>query len=290
MKTGDLGFLDATGYLHLTGPRQGPDHPRRRQHLAAGDRRRPDAAVRGDRGLHRRRAGQDVRRGGGRLRRAAARCAIGADDILRHCAAALPAFKTPKQIVLSDELPKTERGKLDRKALVERWTAGDADMKLKDEPNNWLGLVLILVLILVFALVIRWAGLLKSPSEYRLASAHPRPPLAALSQRLDNLETTSRESSHARLCAHAPLRRRDNRNGDAHAARGPAAEAQAYPTGPVKSSCRSAPAAPPTFCPACSPTSCSSASASPSRRRTAAAPPARSPRRRWPVRRPTVRP
>ena len=54
-------------------PRQGPDHPRRRQHLAAGDRRRPDAAVRGDRGLHRRRAGQDVRRGGGRLCRAAAR-------------------------------------------------------------------------------------------------------------------------------------------------------------------------------------------------------------------------
>ena len=79
---------------------------------------------------------------------------IGADDILRHCAAALPAFKTPKQIVLSDELPKTERGKLDRKP----------DMKLKDEPNNWLGLALILVLILVFALVIHWAGLPKSPA------------------------------------------------------------------------------------------------------------------------------
>ena len=39
---------------------------------------------------------------------------------------------------------------------------GNADMKLKDEPNNWLGLGLILVLILVFALAIRWAGL-KSP-------------------------------------------------------------------------------------------------------------------------------
>ena len=36
--------------------------------------------------------------------------------------AELPAFKTPKQIVLSDELPKTERGKLDRKALAERWS------------------------------------------------------------------------------------------------------------------------------------------------------------------------
>ena len=49
---------------------------------------------------------------------------IGADDILRHCAAVLPAFKAPKRIVLSRELPKTERGKLPRKALVERWSKG----------------------------------------------------------------------------------------------------------------------------------------------------------------------
>jgi acyl-CoA synthetase (AMP-forming)/AMP-acid ligase II len=41
--------------------------------------------------------------------------------LLRHCAAALPAFKAPKRIVLASALPKTERGKLDRKALVERW-------------------------------------------------------------------------------------------------------------------------------------------------------------------------
>ena len=33
----------------------------------------------------------------------------------------LPAFKAPKRIVLSTSLPKTERGKLDRKALTERW-------------------------------------------------------------------------------------------------------------------------------------------------------------------------
>ena len=38
---------------------------------------------------------------------------------------------------------------------------GNAGVKLKDEPNNWLGLVLILVLILAFALVIHWAGLPK---------------------------------------------------------------------------------------------------------------------------------
>ncbi len=43
------------------------------------------------------------------------------EALLQHCAAALPAFKAPKQIVLTSALPKTERGKLDRKALAERW-------------------------------------------------------------------------------------------------------------------------------------------------------------------------
>jgi acyl-coenzyme A synthetase/AMP-(fatty) acid ligase len=46
--------------------------------------------------------------------------------LLRHCAAALPVFKAPKQIVLAAALPKTERGKLDRKALAERWRSQGA--------------------------------------------------------------------------------------------------------------------------------------------------------------------
>jgi acyl-coenzyme A synthetase/AMP-(fatty) acid ligase len=41
--------------------------------------------------------------------------------LLRYCSGGLPAFKMPKRIVLSASLPKTERGKLDRRALVERW-------------------------------------------------------------------------------------------------------------------------------------------------------------------------
>jgi acyl-CoA synthetase (AMP-forming)/AMP-acid ligase II len=49
------------------------------------------------------------------------------DALLRHCAGALPAFKAPKQIVLATALPKTERGKLDRKALAERWRARSPD-------------------------------------------------------------------------------------------------------------------------------------------------------------------
>ena len=43
-----------------------------------------------------------------------------AASLLRYCAT-LPAFKAPKSILLSDSLPKTERGKLDRKALQNKW-------------------------------------------------------------------------------------------------------------------------------------------------------------------------
>jgi acyl-coenzyme A synthetase/AMP-(fatty) acid ligase len=45
------------------------------------------------------------------------------EALFRHCAANLPAFKAPKRIVLASALPKTERGKLDRKALARSATA-----------------------------------------------------------------------------------------------------------------------------------------------------------------------
>jgi acyl-coenzyme A synthetase/AMP-(fatty) acid ligase len=46
---------------------------------------------------------------------------IDVGELLRFCSDGLPAFKTPKQIMLCASLPKTERGKLDRRALAERW-------------------------------------------------------------------------------------------------------------------------------------------------------------------------
>jgi long-chain acyl-CoA synthetase len=58
---------------------------------------------------------------------------LDADALLKHCAARLPAFKTPKQIVLSVSLPKTERGKLDRRALVESWKQGAEHSRLVEE-------------------------------------------------------------------------------------------------------------------------------------------------------------
>jgi long-chain acyl-CoA synthetase len=46
---------------------------------------------------------------------------VDASELLRYCGSVLPASKAPKQIVLAETLPKNERGKLDRRALAERW-------------------------------------------------------------------------------------------------------------------------------------------------------------------------
>jgi acyl-CoA synthetase (AMP-forming)/AMP-acid ligase II len=121
MRTGDMGFLDVDGYLHLTG-------------------REKDLIIRGGVNI------SPVEIDGVLMQRAeiAEAATVGVpdtvwgeevvsyvvlrpgeafvpDDLLRHCAAQLPAFKTPKQILLREGLPKSERGKLDRKALVAEW-------------------------------------------------------------------------------------------------------------------------------------------------------------------------
>jgi acyl-coenzyme A synthetase/AMP-(fatty) acid ligase len=46
---------------------------------------------------------------------------VDADELLRYCATVLPAFKAPKRVLITTSLPKTERGKLDRRSLAERW-------------------------------------------------------------------------------------------------------------------------------------------------------------------------
>jgi acyl-coenzyme A synthetase/AMP-(fatty) acid ligase len=124
MRTGDIGYLDTDGFLHLTG-------------------RAKDLIIRGGVNI------SPVEIDGILMQRAeiveAATVGIpdavwgeevvsyvvlraGApfvpDDLLRHCAAQLPPFKVPKQIFLRAGLPKSARGKLDRKALVAEWSRG----------------------------------------------------------------------------------------------------------------------------------------------------------------------
>jgi acyl-CoA synthetase (AMP-forming)/AMP-acid ligase II len=125
MKTGDLGFLDEEGFLHLTG--------REKELIIRGGvnispleidsllMQRPEVVDAATVGVPDRIYGEEVvsyvvlRPG----------ATVGADDILHYCNSVLPAFKAPKQILLSKRLPRTERGKLDRKALVESWKTED---------------------------------------------------------------------------------------------------------------------------------------------------------------------
>jgi acyl-coenzyme A synthetase/AMP-(fatty) acid ligase len=126
LRTGDMGFLDADGFLHLTG-------------------REKDLIIRGGVNI------SPLEIDGVLLRHdaVAEAAAIGVPDriygeeviayavakpgtdvteaaLLAHCAEFLAAFKAPKRIVLTGALPKTERGKLDRKALLAQWRAANA--------------------------------------------------------------------------------------------------------------------------------------------------------------------
>jgi acyl-CoA synthetase (AMP-forming)/AMP-acid ligase II len=48
------------------------------------------------------------------------------DAVIAHCGESLAPFKTPKRVIFTAALPRTERGKLDRKALTEAWKRGNA--------------------------------------------------------------------------------------------------------------------------------------------------------------------
>ena len=54
---------------------------------------------------------------------AAADAAVGRDAVMAHCVEHLADFKVPGEIILRDELPRTARGKMDRRALAEAWEA-----------------------------------------------------------------------------------------------------------------------------------------------------------------------
>ncbi len=123
IRTGDIGCLDADGFLMLTG--------REKELIIRGGAKispveidsclmqRTDVIEAATVGVPDAVYGEEVvsyvvTRPGAKL---------DADELLRYCSTVLPAFKAPKRIVISASLPKTERGKLDRRALAQRWTA-----------------------------------------------------------------------------------------------------------------------------------------------------------------------
>jgi acyl-coenzyme A synthetase/AMP-(fatty) acid ligase len=115
--TGDLGFFDPDGHLHITG--------RVKELIIRGGMnispleidavlvRHPAVAEAGTIGAPHPIYGEEVV--------AYVACAPGrsatADELRAHCATALPEAKMPKAIYFMDELPKNARGKLDRGAL-----------------------------------------------------------------------------------------------------------------------------------------------------------------------------
>jgi acyl-coenzyme A synthetase/AMP-(fatty) acid ligase len=128
LRTGDIGFLDADGYLHITG--------REKDLIIRGGinispleidsilLQRPEIIEVATVGVPDHTYGEEV------VSFVVARpgATIDVDDLLRYCGAVLPAFKAPKQIVLSNHLPKTARGKLDRRALAEQWTVDHREL------------------------------------------------------------------------------------------------------------------------------------------------------------------
>ncbi|MFT5440464.1 MAG: long-chain acyl-CoA synthetase [Alphaproteobacteria bacterium] len=46
-----------------------------------------------------------------------------AEAVLEHCSTRLPQFRQPRQIIVRDQLPKTERGKMNRLQLLDEWKA-----------------------------------------------------------------------------------------------------------------------------------------------------------------------
>ncbi len=129
LEIGDLGYLDADGFLFVTGRTKdliirGGVHiaPLEIDNVAS---ELADVAEAAAVGVPDRIYGEEVvlyvspKAGSG----------LTVDDVLDHCRSRLPAAKMPKEVVFRESLAKNDRGKMDRNALAEIWrraAAGEA--------------------------------------------------------------------------------------------------------------------------------------------------------------------
>lgn len=120
-RTGDLGFLDEDGHLHVTGRlkdviiRGGVNiSPVEIDNVLA---EHPDVAEAAALGVPDPIYGEEVV--------CCVVCRDGAvadaDSVLAHCRTRLADFKAPKQVMFLDALPRNDRGKLDRAAVARTW-------------------------------------------------------------------------------------------------------------------------------------------------------------------------
>lgn len=125
LHTGDLGYLDGAGYLTLTGRRRnliivGGKNVQAEEveHHLLGHPQVKEAAVFGT---------QDDIRGEHIVALVVPQTAnFDAQEVLVALRQSLPAHKVPRQIVLTQKLPRTSNGKIDRLRLSHSWTGGES--------------------------------------------------------------------------------------------------------------------------------------------------------------------
>jgi acyl-CoA synthetase (AMP-forming)/AMP-acid ligase II len=121
LKTGDVGFLDEDGFLHVTG-RMKDLIIRGGVNVAPAEidnilMEHPDIAEAATVGVPNPIYGEEVvcyvTRSPGK--------ALTPESVLDHCRQRLPDFKLPKEILFVESIPKNDRGKIDRMGLIEEW-------------------------------------------------------------------------------------------------------------------------------------------------------------------------
>ncbi len=122
LKTGDLGYLDADGFLYIAG-RADDVIIRGGVNIAPLEidavlTRHPEISEAAVIGI------PDPVYGEAVVAFVAPRpgTAPAAPDLARHCEKHLPEFKRPREIMIREDLPKNSRGKIDRAALRAEWT------------------------------------------------------------------------------------------------------------------------------------------------------------------------